>query len=65
MSVMQAEWGEKKKVLKTTTKYVKANSNCKLNLNCLRVKYFNVFCSDLIKTYVSAVQSSSNAFISI
>lgn len=65
MSVMQAVRGKKKKkkkVLKATTKYVKINSNCKLNLNCLRVKYFSVFCSDLIKTYASAIQSSNNAF---
>lgn len=61
MSVMQAV--QKNPVLKTTTKYVKINNDCKLNLNCIRVKDFNGFCYDLIKTYTSLVQFSSNVFV--
>lgn len=55
--------GKKTPVLKTTTKYVKINTDCKLNLNCIREKDFNGFCYDLIKTYTILVQLSSNVFV--
>lgn len=54
---------KKTPVLETTTKYVKINSDCKLNLNCIREKDFNGFCYDLIKTYTILVQLFSNVFV--
>lgn len=54
---------KKTPVLKTTIKYVKINSDCKLNLNCIREKDFNGFCYDLIKTYMILVQLFSNVLL--